>query len=51
MRALRQAPRVLSAVYLLAAAAASQADQTFRSTVDAVRVDALVMRGGRPVQD
>jgi VWFA-related protein len=49
MRPLRRLPRVLSTLSLLAVAAASQADQTFRSTVDAVRVDALVMRGGRPV--
>ena len=33
----------------LALAAAPHADQTFRSTVDAVRVDALVTRDGRPV--
>ncbi len=49
MRPWRRLPRVLPAVSLLALAAAAHADQTFRAAVDAVRVDALVMRGGRPV--
>ena len=50
MRPMRRLPPVVFPVLCsLALAAAPHADQTFRSTVDAVRVDALVTRDGRPV--
>lgn len=42
-------PILVPVLCSLALAAAPHAGQTFRSTVDAVRVDALVTRDGRPV--
>ncbi len=50
MRRIRSLPPLVFPVLCsLALAAVLHADQTFRSTVDAVRVDALVTRDGRPV--
>ena len=49
MRPLRRLATAVPVSLWLALTADPQADQTFRAMVDAVRVDALVTRDGRPV--